>query len=116
MCNFKTKYTMYNKTGVIFAILMAVAITFSSCKKETIAPEDLYIPTEADVTSTATLEELQQGRILYINNCGECHALYSPDSFSTSRWGSIMDKMAPKTSMTSTESDMVLKYVRRGNS
>jgi hypothetical protein len=83
-----------------------------SCKKNTAS--DLYIPTASDVTATATLQELQDGRTLYMNNCGSCHSLYSPDDFSANAWNSIMSSMANKTRMSSSEVNLVKKYVTRG--
>lgn len=75
----------------------------------------LYIPVSSDATANATLEELQQGRTLYINNCGSCHNLYSPDDYSVSNWKSILSGMAPKTSMNASQVTLVTKYVTRGH-
>ena len=64
---------------------VSVMLLLGSCKKETatVSSDSLYVPTTADVTSTATLAELQQGRTLYANSCGVCHGLYSPDNFTS---------------------------------
>jgi len=87
----------------------------SSCKKDTLtATDSLYVPSTSDVTTTATLADLQSGRTLYVNRCGSCHNLYSPDSYSSANWSSILASMAPKASLTSTEKSLVLKYVTRG--
>ena len=99
---------------IIFAIFVAFLLTEISCSKDTVSSDALYVPTTADATSNATLEELQQGRTLYIGNCGSCHGLYSPDDFSVSRWQSIMSGMAPKTRMSSSEISLVTMYVIRG--
>ena len=75
---------------------------------------NLYNPTAADVTANATLEELQQGRTIYVDNCGKCHGLYSPDSYTPTQWKSIISNMAPQAHLTSTQTTLVLKYVCRG--
>jgi mono/diheme cytochrome c family protein len=93
-------------------LFLILALTFS-CKKSSTA--SLYTPTSADATSTATLEELQQGRTLYINNCGRCHDLYSPDDYSSSQWKGIMPGMSPNTRMGASEVSLVTKYVTRGH-
>lgn len=87
----------------------------SCTKTDVVSNNDLYIPSSADVTATATLSELTQGRQLFIDNCNSCHQLYNPDSFSSSQWSSIIASMAPRTPMTSSEAQLVLKYVTRGN-
>ncbi|HEY4784658.1 MAG TPA: hypothetical protein VIH57_01355 [Bacteroidales bacterium] len=102
-----------------------VATTFvlsAACSKEssidtsssTTNTSGLYVPTSSDTTVNATLSELQQGRTLYINNCGKCHSLYSPDLYSVSNWESIISDMAPRTSLTSAQILLVTKYVCRG--
>jgi mono/diheme cytochrome c family protein len=85
----------------------------SSCSKD-YGSGDLYTPTVADTTATASLDELQQGRELYINNCNSCHYLHSPDDYSASYWKSIIPQMAPKTGMNADEVAKVTKYVTRG--
>ena len=97
--------------GMMFLLLNA-------CSKEMPASGStsgsIYIPTVSDVTVTATLTELKEGRTLYVNNCGACHGLYSPDSFSSSSWSNILSNMAPRTGLSSADAELVLKYVTRG--
>ena len=93
--------------GLLFLIM--------SCSKNNSTGSSLYTPTTADVTSTATLTELLQGRTLYINNCNSCHGLYSPDNYTATEWKSIISNMGPRTSMSSSEILLVTKYVTRGN-
>ena len=59
-----------------FFIIIIAVLMITSCKKDnsTTDTASLYIPTAADATSGATLQELQLGRDLYIGNCGACHA------------------------------------------
>jgi hypothetical protein len=98
------------KTSLILISLILV-ITFS-CKKSSTSV--IYTPTSADATSTATLEELQQGRDLYINNCGRCHDLYSPDDYTASQWKNIIPSMSPNTRLTTSQVTLVTKFVTRG--
>jgi hypothetical protein len=94
-------------------LLIFVLGVFASCSK-TDSTSNLYTPTTADTTANATLAELQQGRTLYISNCGKCHSLHSPDDYSVSSWKSIMSRMAPNTSMNSSQVLLVTKYVCKG--
>ena len=94
--------------------LIAGLFILIGCSKSTNSTSSLYVPTGADATSTATLADLQQGRTLYVNNCNSCHSLYSPDSYNSTQWKSIISSMGPRTSMSSSEILMVTKYVTRG--
>ena len=87
----------------------------SACSKNDLSNSNLYVPGSSDVTSNATLEELTQGRQLYIDNCSSCHGLYSPDNFSASQWKSIVSVMAPRTPMSTSEVQLVTEYVTRGS-
>jgi len=94
---------------------VGILLSISSCKKTTFAPTDtIYVPSAADVTSKATLAELQSGHTLYLNKCGACHGLYSPDSYSASGWTSILASMAPRAGLSSANEALVYKYVTRG--
>ena len=100
------RYVLVLFAGLLFLIM--------SCSKSNSSGSSLYTPTTADVTSTATLTELLQGRTLYINNCNSCHGLYSPDNYTSTEWKSIINNMGPRTSMSSSEILLVTKYVTRG--
>jgi hypothetical protein len=99
-------------TTVLFVLLAAF---WGGCKKDsTIDSGSLYTPTASNVTANATLQELQQGRTLYISHCGSCHGLYNPESYSSMQWKSIMNSMGPKTSMSASDLLLVTKYVCMG--
>ena len=100
--------------GFLFGLGAIVFIFLSGCSKSNTS-SSLYTPTIADATATATLADLQQGRTLYINNCNSCHSLYSPDSYTSSQWKTIIGNMGPRTSMSSAQILLVTKYVTRGN-
>lgn len=100
------------KTSAV--ILFSMALFMGSCKKDNTIPSGLYTPTQSDVTAKATLSELQQGFSIYQNRCGNCHQLYSPDSFSSANWSGVLNSMAPRANLTTTEKLLVLKYVTRG--
>jgi len=105
---------MNNKHYLLPVLFFGMLLSFGACKKNTVDTSGLYVPTSADATASATLQELQEGRILYMDNCNACHSLYSPDSYSTAQWKSVMNSMAPKTSMSASDIQLVTKYLCRG--
>ncbi len=40
-----------------------------------------------------TLQELQQGRALYVKKCAGCHNLHRPDAYSSEEWSYWIDQM-----------------------
>ncbi len=105
------KKVKYRNLSILF---VSMFVFISGCSKSNTDTSSLYTPTSADITANATLQELQQGRTLYINNCGACHGLYSPDNFTPTQWVSYINIMAPNTSMSASEILLVTKYVTRG--
>ena len=103
------------KLILLNSVLFAGFILVTGCTKKGGDTSSLYVPTSADATASASLQDLQQGRALYIDNCGSCHGLYNPDSYTPTQWRNILGSMAPKTSMSSAEVQLVTKYVTRGN-
>lgn len=93
---------------------VGILLLVSSCKKDIIATDSLYVPSASDVTATATLAQLQSGRSIFVNKCGACHGLYSPDSYSSSNWKSILSSMAPRAGLSAADATLVYKYVSRG--
>jgi hypothetical protein len=104
----------FNKPNQFILLVLLVFLSVISCKKDSAKTSALYVPSNQDVTSKATLQELQQGRVLYIDNCAQCHSLYSPDDFGASQWPGIISNMASKTGMSSSEVTLVKKYLTRG--
>lgn len=98
--------------------LVSVSFTFlifiTGCSKSNNWGSSLYIPTSFDVTPLATLADLQQGRILYMNNCNVCHGLYSPDDYSPGQWKTIIASMGPGTGLPASDIALITKYVSRG--
>jgi hypothetical protein len=95
--------------------VICVALTISCSKKDSGAnTSGLYVPTAADTTASATLKELQEGRVLYIDHCAACHSLYSPDDFSASQWPQVLSTMGPRAGLSSANTILVEKYVTRG--
>ena len=103
-----------SKSYLFMTFVVVAIILMSGCKKSTVDANSLYTPTDADITASATLLELQQGHTLYINKCGSCHGLYSPDAYAPSQWNSIMSSMAPKSNLSGSENQLISKYVSRG--
>jgi mono/diheme cytochrome c family protein len=98
-----------------FAILILISALSGSCSKDNkVNTNGLYVPTVADTTANATLQELQQGRALYIDHCAACHNLYSPDEFSASQWPQVLSSMAPRAGLSSSNTLLIKKYLTKG--
>jgi hypothetical protein len=105
----------YEKKVGPFLYGIVLFLLIFDCKKSSPDTGSLYVPTSADTTTLATLQELQDGRALFINYCGSCHQFYSPDNYSASQWRSILSSMAPRTNLSTSDELLADKYLSRGN-
>jgi hypothetical protein len=104
-----------NHLKVYAALFFACAALATSCSKDNkVNTNGLYVPTAADTTVNATLSELQQGRAIYIDHCGSCHNLYSPDDYSSSQWPRVLSNMASRAGLSSGNTLLVKKYLTKG--
>lgn len=86
-----------------FAVVALIACTKS-----------LYEPNARNTAKNADIVQLQQGRELYLNKCGKCHELFSPNKYNKTNWTKWVDRMAPKAKLTADEKAKVLAYVTKG--
>ena len=88
---------------ILGCIFLLVAIF--SCKPT------LYTPTTSSVSSTATLENLIEGRELFIGNCGKCHKLYNPTKFTNEEWRKNVNEMQKRAHITDEQKELVYQYL-----
>lgn len=74
-------------------------------------------PTTGDVErvrsrwSDLTLEDLKQGRDLYVAKCAGCHPLKDPSELAPSAWPSAVDDMVDEAHLSSDERDAIVRYL-----
>lgn len=102
-----------NKTIVFVS---AFALFLSACSAK------LIIPSQSDVDRVATkypgysLNQLNEGKTLYMTYCKGCHGLKNPASKTEEQWNKIVPVMVKKVNrkkevLTSEQQESILKYV-----
>jgi len=95
---------MYSKILFLF-----VSISFLiSCGSKAVVSAPV---TEAKPVEVALTPELAEGKLLFQNNCANCHKLYDPKDFSSEQWQPILKKMQKKARVTDVEIEKIYKYV-----
>jgi hypothetical protein len=75
-------------------------------------------PLAEDATRASTLwpglklEDLQNGRKLYVQNCGACHALHLPSAYGNERWDRVMVRMQVKAKIDDRAASTILAYLK----
>ncbi|MCC7107992.1 MAG: cytochrome c [Deltaproteobacteria bacterium] len=58
-----------------------------------------------------TLDDLAQGRSLYVKRCAGCHALYRPERYPPERWAPHIDEMAERAALKAGERETLLRFL-----
>jgi len=75
----------------------------------------LYQPTENDAQGGVSLADLQQGRSLYVKNCGSCHMLHLPQEFAEDIWRRQIEEMQERAGISNSEKDKILLYLAQAS-
>lgn len=83
---------------------LAIITILTSCSSS----KKVVAETKEEVKLTP---ELAEGKLLFENNCGKCHKLFSPEDFSKEEWQPIVMRMQKKARITDEQRDLVYNYL-----
>ena len=84
--------------GVIVVGLAAVGLVLAGCSTPGTAPK----------SAAAS----QSGAQLWAQNCGHCHNIRSPDSYSDAQWDVAMLHMRVRANLTANEHKQILAFLK----
>ncbi len=91
---------MYSKLFLLFLLIISGCSTV------------LFLPDENDAKLMNTsVQELLNGRELYISKCGGCHNLYLPNQYDANRWNEILAEMKVRSKLTDEEQKKIFIYL-----
>ena len=103
---------MKSKRLAVFAAAISCLVDLSSCGTTSFAPppvtEELA---RAGARQHVDLATLHEGRALFTSRCVECHTLPAISQHSVTEWPRLIDEMAGRASLKSTQRDAVLAYI-----
>mgnify|MGYP002146688975 CR=1 FL=1 len=89
----------------LFTILVGISLNiFYGCTSS------IPIPTNT-IAQGERLNDLKQGRELFVYKCSGCHSLYPPSSYSQKEWNEILPEMNTKAQTTTRESFLIKQYI-----
>jgi hypothetical protein len=71
----------------------------------------LYEPDLKIIKDEALYSELKEGRMNYVQKCGNCHNLYLPEKYTKSEWVQWLGKMEKKAKLSEKEKSSIFKYL-----
>ncbi len=97
-------------------LLFATLVLAACAPKQFYAPNDLDIERGRTKFPNYTLAEMNRGKIVYSQNCGNCHAYKNPSKYSESEWNEIVPRMVKKANkndmlINKEEAELLRKFV-----
>ena len=108
-------------------VILSLALIAAACASRKAPSTQSAAPTAEEVAKAHmnkvlasfpnyTIEQFNDGKMLYEKNCSTCHMLHNPRSKDESAWNEIVPNMAAKSNrkgmpIDSTQQDLILKYV-----
>ncbi|MBX7240802.1 MAG: hypothetical protein K1X92_03565 [Bacteroidia bacterium] len=99
-------------------IIIIFAGLLSACSPKLAMPRQENIEKVVAVHPDYTLSDVKEGRTLYAQHCGSCHALKNPTAYTEEKWNTLVpimskkaNKKAGKEIVTPQSSDKILKYL-----
>ena len=94
-------------------IIIGVTIVLMACQKKSlpVISERMTEPTIPLSETVNTISNPEAGRIVFANRCSRCHGLPETNLYTTTRWGTILELMAPRARLSKNEKQDVMAYV-----
>lgn len=70
---------------------------------------------EMSVASEKSTSSNRSGAVLWTQNCGHCHNIRSPDSYSAAQWDVAMLHMRVRATLTVEEQKKILAFLKSAN-
>ena len=104
---------MKNKSLLVAFIITITGIVAISCGTtvKAMEPSDPVVPQMPVPAREVSDERMEQGKIMFQDNCAKCHKLFSPSDFTKAEWGPILMRMQPKAHLDNEQIALVSDYV-----
>jgi len=96
-------------------VILSTAFLFA-CAVKNIVPSESDVQRVSNKFPGISLSDLQKGKVLFEQNCGNCHGLSKSYHESESEIRKIMPEMAEKSKIDANSQDLILKYLITMNS
>ena len=97
--------------GAASLLLVAVALTITSCSTPGSGTAKTVTPTEINGTAKSAPVP-GAGAQLWAQNCGHCHNIRSPGSYSDSQWEVVALHMRVRANLTADEHKQILAFLK----
>jgi hypothetical protein len=91
------------------AILSILIVLLLGCESARYAPPP--VTAQMAKTGDVDLAKLREGRTLFVSRCIECHALPSVAQHTAGQWPRLIDEMADRANLNTSERNALVAYI-----
>ena len=102
---------MRNRSTTVLGVIFSGSIFFICCSPILLKPVEQDVSHAKTRWPEVTAADLQSGYNIFVNKCGGCHLLYTPEKYSEERWLKIIPDMAKKAKITEEQESLLTKYI-----
>lgn len=97
---------------VTLLTIMSLSVLMAQCtaKKTATAvksPEEIV----ADVKKNFTEQQMEEGKVVFNENCGKCHDIVKPEARTVAKWERVLPPMSKKAKLDEVQASKVRAYV-----
>lgn len=100
-----------NRLTTILTIAAASVLMAQCTAKKTAtaakSPEEVV----AEVKKNYSEDQMEEGKTIFVGNCGKCHDLKEPETRTVEKWERILPRMSKKANLDDAQSGKVRAYV-----
>jgi cytochrome c5 len=91
---------------------LGAAVLLANCTPKKVTTTEMTTEQKvADVKKNFTPAQMDEGKVLFQDNCGKCHKLFDPGSRTVDKWENVLPRMAKRSKLTEIQESMVRAYL-----
>jgi len=92
--------------------IMSLSVLMAQCTAKKTA-SDAKTPEQivADVKKNFTEAQMEEGKVVFNDNCGKCHAIKQPEELNIRKWEKVLPRMSDKAKLDDEQAGKVRAYV-----
>ncbi len=91
----------------ITSIVLALTLFLANCS----STSRFYTPAEINTSATVSLADLNQGKALLMEKCGDCHRIPAPRKHDAAGWVETLKKMQVEAKISDEQRELIYKYL-----
>ncbi|MDI1315720.1 cytochrome c [Flavobacterium sp.] len=95
----------------VLTLVVLASLIYSCAAKSGVPTTEVKKVDSTETATTLLTPELNEGKILYENNCAKCHDLYNRKEFSIEEWKPIVTRMQMKAHLDDVQGQKIYNYV-----